>query len=253
MDPPPRGATALAIRAPPLRKQYPLTSNDEILQQIRQTLDHIEAIVLQAATAEDDCEASAQDATGNGHEGIAGYYLTAKESLDRAKSAASRAELEVRTAELHVERTRGHGGAGSGSGDTNFGGVAPPRPTDQIREKKRKPGHFASVRVTDSNGKTLYDYQIESGNQTGQEKALGRRKGASASHTENRSVRMHGSAHPEMNDDPFFDTHPIPPGSQVEIAGTRPPCPQCKNAMKRLMQDRQAKVVYKWGEDETWP
>ncbi|WP_335989908.1 hypothetical protein [Glycomyces sp. MUSA5-2] len=230
-----------------------MTSNDDILQQIRQALDQIDTILLQSAAAEIECESNAQDATANGHEGIAGYYFAAKESLERARAAASSAELEARTAELHVERTRGHGAGSDSSGAANFGGVAPPRPTDQIRDKKRKPGHFAHVRVADSSGKTLYDYDIESGNQTGQEKALGRRKGASASHTENRSVRMHGSAHPEMNDDPFFNTHPIPPGSRVEIAGTRPPCPQCKNAMKRLMQDRQANVIYKWGYDETWP
>jgi hypothetical protein len=230
-----------------------LTSNDDILQQITQVLDHIETIALHAATAAEECGTSAQEQGANGHDAIAGYYLTAAETLARVTAATSTAELEARTAALHVERTRGHAGSGGGTGTANFGGVAPPRPTDQIREKKRKPGHFAHVRVTDSSGKPLYDYEIESGNQTGQEKALGRRKGASASHTENRSVRMHGSAHPEMKDDPFFDTHPIPTGSHVEIAGILPPCPQCKNAMKRLMRDRQADVVYKWGDDETWP
>ena len=51
-----------------------------------------------------------------------------------------------------------------------------PGASERIRERKRKPRHFASARVTDNSGKTLYDYQIESDNQTSQEKALERRK-----------------------------------------------------------------------------
>jgi len=229
-----------------------VTSNDDILQQIRQVLDHIDTIMLQSGTAEAECESSAQDAATNGHEGIAGYYLAAKEGLERVRAAASSAELEARTAELHVERTRGHGGADGGSGGAaNFGGVAPPRPTDRIRDNKRKPGHFARVRVTNSAGESVYDYQIESGNQTDQEKALGRWKGALASHTENRSSRMHGSPHPEITDDPFLDTHPVKSGWTVVFEGTREPCTSCRNAMNRLKKDKGVRVVYKWG-DKQW-
>lgn len=218
--------------------------NSETMSAARGARDTIEATMAPLQTALDD------SSNPTAHEGLA-QLQAALEKLDEAQVLLQAGNSAM---DSYITGPLLGGGAGSGSSEAaSFGGVAPPRPTDQIREKKRKPGHFARVRVIDGNGTPLYDYQIESGNQTGQEKALGRRKGASASHTENRSVRMHGSAHPEINDDPFFNTHPIPPGSHVEISGTRPPCPQCKNAMKRLVRDRQADVVYKWGEDETWP
>jgi hypothetical protein len=228
-----------------------LTSNDDILQQITQVLDHIETIALHAATAAEECGASAQEQGANGHDATAGYYFTAAEALTRVTAATSAAELEARTAALHVERTRGHAGADGGTGTANFGGVAPPRPTDRIRENKRKPGHFARVRVTNGAGESVYDYQIESGNQTDQEKMLGRWKGALASHTENRSSRMHGSPHPEIADDPFLDTHPVKSGWTVVFEGTREPCTSCRNAMNRLKKDKGVTVVYKWG-DKQW-
>ncbi|WP_442912785.1 hypothetical protein [Kutzneria sp. CA-103260] len=118
---------------------------------------------------------------------------------------------------------------------------------DPLGLAKRKP-HFADVTVYDPHGNVKYACTLRSGNQLQQESALGFPNASLASHTEARSMRMHGgSPTVPIPGDPLAHQMPVNKGDRVEIHGTKPPCPQCKGAMNRAVSELGVGVSYHWG------
>ncbi|MEV6603178.1 RHS repeat-associated core domain-containing protein [Kutzneria sp. NPDC051319] len=118
---------------------------------------------------------------------------------------------------------------------------------DPLGLAKRKP-HFAHVTVYDPHGNVKYHYGLRSGNQLQEESALGFPNASMASHTEARSMRMHGgSPTVPIAGDPLAGRLPVNKGDRVEIHGTKPPCPQCKGAMNRAVSELGIGVSYHWG------
>ncbi|MFI6129520.1 RHS repeat-associated core domain-containing protein [Micromonospora sp. NPDC051141] len=101
-----------------------------------------------------------------------------------------------------------------------------------------KTPHTALVTVYDAEGRILLERTLVSGEQTAEEKSLGRRNGSSASHTEHRAVRMGALWR-------------LPEGAQVVIEGTLSPCSRCKAAMNTYTKQTGFVVEYRWG-DSQW-
>jgi RHS repeat-associated protein len=123
--------------------------------------------------------------------------------------------------------------------------------TDPLGLAKRTP-HFADITVYDPQGNVKYSYGLRSGNQLPEEAALGFPNSSMASHTEVRSMRLHGgSPTVPIANDPLANTMPVSPGDRVEINGTKPPCSQCRGAMNRAVNELGVSVNYNWG-GNTW-
>ena len=112
--------------------------------------------------------------------------------------------------------------------------------------------HYANVSVYDPQNNLKYAYSLRSGNQLPQEAALGFPNNAMASHTEVRATRIHGgSPTVPIANDPIANIMPVNPGDRIEIDGTKPPCPQCRGAMNRAVNELGVSVNYNWG-GNTW-
>lgn len=108
--------------------------------------------------------------------------------------------------------------------------------------------HHARITVFDPAGNVRYQYGLVSGHTLPEEAALGFPNAMMATHTENRSMRMHGASPTvPIPNDPYAGTHPVQPGDHVVIDGEKPPCPQCKGAMNRAVNELGVNVTYNWG------
>jgi hypothetical protein len=93
--------------------------------------------------------------------------------------------------------------------------------------------HNANVLVVDAQGNVQLHTRIVSGNMTPAEKALGFPKNTLASHTEARAMKQ----------------VPLEAGETITITGQRPPCPSCKGAMNRAVDESGARIIYRWREN----
>ncbi|MGH6655489.1 MAG: DUF6531 domain-containing protein [Actinocrinis sp.] len=108
--------------------------------------------------------------------------------------------------------------------------------------------HHAVITVTDPNGNQRYRYGLVSGHTVPEEAALGFPNSNMATHTENRAMRMHGASPTvPIPNDPYANTRPVQAGDHVLIEGELPPCPQCKGAMNRAVNELGVHVTYNWG------
>lgn len=108
--------------------------------------------------------------------------------------------------------------------------------------------HHARITVYDPAGNIRYQYGLVSGHTLPEEAALGFPNAMMATHTENRSMRMHGATPTvPIPNDPYAGTHPVQPGDHIVIDGEKPPCPQCKGAMNRAVNELGVNVTYNWG------
>ncbi|BBL73232.1 hypothetical protein MishRS11D_03300 [Methylomagnum ishizawai] len=99
--------------------------------------------------------------------------------------------------------------------------------------------HNANVTIRDAQGTIIRHERIVSGNMTPVEQALGFPRNTLASHTEARAVR----------------DIPLESGQSMTITGQLPPCPSCKGAMNRAVQESGATIKYQWrqdGQTQTW-
>ena len=93
-----------------------------------------------------------------------------------------------------------------------------------------KPPHTASVEVVDSQGQTVTQATLVSGNMTQEEAALGFPQSSLATHTESRAAR----------------NIPLAQGDTMTLDGQYPPCPSCKGAMNRAARSSGARIIYRW-------
>jgi RHS repeat-associated protein len=108
--------------------------------------------------------------------------------------------------------------------------------------------HHATITVFDPTGGVRYQYGLVSGHTLPEEAALGFPNAMMATHTENRSMRMHGASPTvPIPNDPYANSHPVQPGDHIVIDGEKPPCPQCKGAMNRAVNELGVNVTYNWG------
>jgi RHS repeat-associated protein len=96
-----------------------------------------------------------------------------------------------------------------------------------------KPPHKALVRVFDQNQNIVHIEQLQSGNMTADEKALGFPKASLATHTESRAVRH----------------IPLAPGHRMEILGQYPPCSSCQGAMRKASRSGNL-IEYVWKDEK---
>jgi len=102
--------------------------------------------------------------------------------------------------------------------------------------------------VFDPTGGVRYQYGLVSGHTIPEEAALGFPNAMMATHTENRSMRMHGASPTvPIPGDPYANSHLVQPGDHIVIDGEKPPCPQCKGAMNRAVNELGVNVTYNWG------
>ncbi len=122
-------------------------------------------------------------------------------------------------------------------GNPNTGGTRTPR----LGPKGVDPNHHnANVTVRDADGNIIHHERIVSGNMTPEEKALPFPKNTLASHTEARAMR----------------DVPLEEGQTMTITGENPPCPSCKGAMNKRMQETGGTIRYQWregGNTQKWP
>ncbi|MGW6460136.1 polymorphic toxin-type HINT domain-containing protein, partial [Streptomyces sp. NPDC055078] len=111
------------------------------------------------------------------------------------------------------------------------------------------PGHTADVDIEDVNGDVRLSYSVRSGNASDPEKALGGGYNTeAATHTENRVARMSGASagkNPILGD-PYAGIIAVNKGETVRLFGQRPPCPRCRGAMNRMVNELGVNVVYSW-------
>lgn len=112
--------------------------------------------------------------------------------------------------------------------------------------------HHARITVFDPGGTVRYQYGLVSGHTLPEEAALGFPNAMMATHTENRSMRMHGASPTvPIPGDPYANSHPVQAGDHIVIDGEKPPCPQCKGAMNRAVNELGVNVTYNWA-GNTW-
>jgi hypothetical protein len=113
-----------------------------------------------------------------------------------------------------------------------------------------KSTHYADVEIMDQGGNTRESYSFRSGNQEDEEAAMGKRRGAILSHTENRVGRRSGGPSViggnVVPNDPYSGMFLTGAGETVLITGTRRPCSNCKGAMNRAAKATGANFVYRW-------
>lgn len=90
-----------------------------------------------------------------------------------------------------------------------------------------RPPHRATVRVQNAEG--IRSWELNSGNATPEELALGWPQSALATHTEARAVR-----------------HPLQRGETMRITGDYDPCSACQRAMKEAANRTGATIIYWW-------
>ncbi|WP_018253668.1 RHS repeat-associated core domain-containing protein [Salinispora mooreana] len=110
-------------------------------------------------------------------------------------------------------------------------------------------GHMCDITATAPDGSTRVDVNLESGDMTPEEAALGYPNNSAFTHTEHRFSRMAGaSTGPKVSlpNDPFAGRHPLSPGDAVTMRGQLPPCSRCKGAMNRMVRELGVSVTYTW-------
>lgn len=93
--------------------------------------------------------------------------------------------------------------------------------------------------VFDPKGRKKSCCDLESGDMTPEESALGFPQNTLAIHTEARAVK----------------TIPLSPGETMVIEGQYPPCPSCKGKLNAAATASQSEIHYKWpdnGNEKTW-
>ncbi|MGO9899589.1 MAG: DUF4157 domain-containing protein [Solirubrobacteraceae bacterium] len=93
-----------------------------------------------------------------------------------------------------------------------------------------RPPHSATATVRDGNGRPAWRKQLNSGNMTAEERALGYPKNSLATHTEIRAV----------------NEAPLTKGATMTISGQYPPCSSCQRAMQEAATRTGATITYWW-------